>query len=127
MPEDHLAQGTKDDGDKVRMDLIPPEVMFAYASVLTFGVKKYAARNWEKGMTFGRLFAAMMRHMWAWWGGQGPTSTNFAFSDTDSETEYSHLWHAQFCLGCLIAFEERGMYQWDDRLGSQACVLIQKE
>lgn len=127
MPDNRLAQGHKDDSDKVRMDLIPPEVMFAYSTILTFGVKKYAARNWEKGMFYGRLFGALMRHMWAWWGGQGPTSTNFALGSFDEETKYSHLWHAQFCLGCLIAFEDRRMFQWDDRLGGQACVLNQKD
>lgn len=54
-------------------------------------------RNWEKGMSWGRCFGAMMRHMWAWWGGE----------KVDAETGYSHLHHAAACLMFLIAYEER--------------------
>lgn len=116
-----LVQGHKADDGKDRLELIPPEVLFAYARVLTFGAVKYSARNWEKGMKWGRLFGALMRHMWAWWGGQGPTSTNFLLGELDEETKFSHLWHAQFCLGSLIAYEERQMYGYDDRFGGEAC------
>jgi hypothetical protein len=31
--------------------------------VYAIGARKYAARNWEKGMDFGRLFSAGMRHL----------------------------------------------------------------
>ncbi len=107
-------EGRKDDSEKVRMDLIPPEVIFALATVLTFGATKYAARNWEKGMTWGRVFGALMRHMWAWWGGKAPTTKSFLFGDLDTETNYSHLWHAICCLAFLITYEERGVGT-DDR------------
>ncbi|MEN5279268.1 dATP/dGTP diphosphohydrolase domain-containing protein [Brucella sp. TWI432] len=107
-------EGRKDDSEKVRMDLIPPEVIFALATVLTFGATKYAARNWEKGMTWGRVFGALMRHMWAWWGGKAPTTKSFLFGDLDTETNYSHLWHAICCLAFLITYEERGLGK-DDR------------
>ena len=63
-------------------------------------------RNWEKGMSWGRVFGAMMRHMWAWWGGQ----------KADDETGYSHLHHAACCLMFLIAYEERKIGT-DDRRG----------
>jgi hypothetical protein len=56
-----------------------------------------------------------MRHMWSWWAGQGPTCRNFLFGDCDGETGYSHLWHAKCCLAFLVAYEERGMTEWDDR------------
>lgn len=112
---DKLAGGYKADENKVRMDLIPPEVPHALAAVLTFGANKYTARNWEKGMWWGRPFAACMRHLWAWWGGKGPTTKSFLFGDLDAETGFSHLWHALCCLAFLTAYEERGMTQWDDR------------
>ena len=109
-----FAEGRKDDGGKARMELIPPEIMFALASILTFGAIKYADRNWEKGMSWGRVFGACMRHMWAWWGGKGPTTKNFLFGELDTETGLSHLWHAATCIAFLVAYEERNIGA-DDR------------
>lgn len=109
------GEGRKDDQTKDRMDLLPPELVFAVARVLTFGAEKYGARNWEKGMRWSRPFAALMRHMWAWWGGRGPTSHSFLFGELDTETKMSHLWHAGCCIAFLIAYEERGMTRFDDR------------
>jgi hypothetical protein len=97
-------EGVKADEGKPRYDLLPPELLEATARVLTFGAAKYSARNWEKGMHWGRPFAALMRHMWAWWRGEGK----------DPETGMSHLWHAACCIAFLIAFEERGIGT-DDR------------
>lgn len=113
------GEGRKDDVDKVRMELVPPELVFAVAEVLTFGATKYDARNWEKGMSWGRVFGALMRHLWAWWGGKGPTTRSFLFGDLDGETGYSHLWHAGCCIAFLIAYEERGSGT-DDRFKAPA-------
>jgi hypothetical protein len=110
-------EGRKNDADKVRMDLIAPELLFSVAQVLTYGAAKYAPRNWETGMAWGRVFGALMRHMWAWWGGKGPTTKSFLFGELDDETKFSHLWHAGCCLMFLIAYEERG-HGIDDRLTS---------
>lgn len=107
--------GYKLDEGKVRMELIPPELLYAVGQVLTYGAEKYHERNWEQGMCWGRCFGAMMRHMWSWWGGQGPTTKSFLFEDFDSETKMSHLWHAACCVTFLIAYEERGIGQ-DSRL-----------
>ena len=92
-----MGEGRKDDGGKARHDLIPPELPDAVAQVLAFGASKYGERNWEKGMNWGRPFAALMRHMWAWWRGEA----------NDTETGMSHLWHAACCIAFLIAFEQR--------------------
>lgn len=100
-------EGNKLDAGKVRLELIPPELLFAVGTVLTFGAQKYADRNWELGMSWSRVFGALMRHMWCWWAGKGPTSENFIFGSTDDETGYSHLWHAGCCICFLIAYEER--------------------
>lgn len=102
-----LTQGRKDDQGKVRMELLPPELMTAVATILTSGAVKYDARNWEKGMNWSRVYGALLRHLNAWW---DPYQ-----SDTDEETGKSHLWHAGCCLAFLIAYEEREMKQWDDR------------
>lgn len=109
-----MNEGRKDDQDKIRIELIPPEFIFGVAKVLTFGAKKYSDRNWEQGMAWSRVFGALMRHLWYWWGGQGPTTKNFVFGDLDDETGMSHLWHAECCLAFLVAYEER-KHGTDDR------------
>lgn len=97
-------EGIKHDGGKVRLELLPPEFLVATGLVLTFGAEKYGVRNWERGMKWSRVFGALMRHMWAWWGGE----------QRDPETGYSHLYHASACIAFLIAYEERGVGE-DDR------------
>jgi hypothetical protein len=102
-------KGVKHDEGKPRMDLIPPEAMFALATILTLGAKKYEERNWERGMDWGRVFAASMRHLWCWWGGKGPTSKSFLFGSLDEESQYSHLWHGLACIVFLVTYEERSI------------------
>lgn len=103
------VQGHKDDAGKSRLDLVPPEAVFALGDVLGFGATKYKPRNWEKGINYGRVFGAAMRHLWAWWRGE----------QKDPETGFSHLWHALTCIAFLVAYESRGMDQFDDRPSSK--------
>jgi len=105
MYDNSLQQGHKDDTKKVEIHLIAPEFITTTAAVLTFGAKKYAPYNWAKGIVYSRCFSAMMRHMWAWWKGE----------TLDPETGITHLGHAACCLMFLIAYEERGMTEFDDR------------
>jgi len=114
-----MSDGRKDDQGKLPMELIAPEMLFALATILKFGAEKYAARNWEKGMSWGRVFGALMRHMWAWWAGKGPTSENFLFGELDDETGCSHLWHAACCIMFLVAYEDRKVGK-DDRYGAHS-------
>ncbi len=93
-----FTEGQKFDTDKLRYELLPPELLEETARVLTFGAAKYADRNWELGMMWSRPFSALMRHMWAWWRGE----------NTDPETGYSHLAHAACCIAFLVAYERRG-------------------
>lgn len=111
--------GTKFDGGKVRIELFPGDALWAISQVLTFGAIKYTARNWEKGISWGRVFGALMRHLWAWWQGRTPTTKNFLFGDLDPETKFSHLWHAGCCLVFLISYEIRGQVEFDDRPGTE--------
>ena len=74
----------KYDGEKVRLDLLPIAPLIAVGKVLTYGAKKYAERNWEKGLAWSRCYAAALRHLFAWWSGE----TN------DPETGLNHLDHA---------------------------------
>lgn len=110
------SEGVKFDTGKVRMELLPPEFLLAVATILTFGAQKYADRNWELGMKWSRVFGALMRHMWVWWGNKEErTTNNFLFGPLDLETGYSHLWHAGACLAFLTTYEERKVGE-DDRV-----------
>lgn len=99
-----ITEGQKFDSDKLRYELLPPELLEEVARVLTFGAKKYADRNWELGMKWSRPFGALMRHMWAWWRGE----------EKDPETGYSHLSHAACCIAFLVSYEARNVGT-DDR------------
>lgn len=99
-----MSEGVKHDQEKNRLELIPPELLFAVGEILTFGAKKYADRNWENGMKWGRVFGALMRHLWSWW----------KKDNIDAETGKSHLWHAACCIAFLITYEQRKIGE-DDR------------
>ena len=73
--------GLRYDDGKPRFDLVPPEAMIALAAHYERGARKYADRNWEKGMAWGKCFASMQRHAWAWSNGE----------DIDAETDTHHM------------------------------------
>lgn len=54
-------EGKKFDNGKLRMDLIPPEVIEELAKVLTYGAGKYDENNWQQVEDY-RYKAAAMRH-----------------------------------------------------------------
>lgn len=95
--DDPSKMGVKFDDGKIRFDLLPPEGPKAVATILAVGAKKYAARNWEQGMDWSRPFAAMQRHLWAWWAGE----------KNDPDSGLPHLWHAACNCFFLIAYESR--------------------
>jgi hypothetical protein len=90
--------GIKHDADKNPLHLIPPEAVFALGEVLKYGANKYGDRNWERGMAWSRPYAALLRHLFAWWGGQ----------HRDQESGLPHLWHALACLVFLVTYEAKG-------------------
>ena len=89
--------GIKFDEGKLRYDLLPPDSLQEIAEILTIGAAKYGDRNWEQGMSWSRVFAAAMRHLWAWWRGEG----------IDKEDGKSHLAHAACCVMFLQAYALR--------------------
>lgn len=88
--------GTKYDSGKLRYDLIPISAEVALAEVLTYGAKKYAERDWEKGIAYSRVYAAARRHLAKWWEGV----------DLDSESKLAHLHHALCNIAFLIEFSK---------------------
>jgi hypothetical protein len=61
--------GVKFDGKKLRWDLLPLEPIKELVRIITFGAKKYAPNNWQN-VDPEKYYAAMMRHIAAWRGGQ---------------------------------------------------------
>ena len=102
-----LTEGTKYDEDKIRLDLVAPEFLYAIAQVLTFGAKKYDDHNWKKGIKYQRIYRACIGHLLLWYGGE----------DLDPETGHPHLWHAGCCLMFLIYYEAypEQFEEFDDR------------
>ena len=107
MGKPELIEGTKYDGEKARFDLISAEAIWDLSAVLTMGAAKYQDRNWEKGIKWGRIFAAAMRHLWAFWRGE----------IYDQESGLPHPAHAMWCCMVLTHYVRHGeKYQkFDDR------------
>ena len=103
-----LESGSKEETpEKNPWQLAPWDALVCIVKVLAFGVPKYGARNWEKGIQYGKIYRAAIEHLTKWWmrvdGG------------IDPESGYSHLWHAGCNVMFLIAYEIRGMTHLDDR------------
>jgi len=105
------VEGTKDDAGKVRMDLLSGEAITGTAEVLTAGAAKYGERNWECGIAFSRVFAALQRHLWAWHQGE----------EIDPEDGLSHLDHAACNVMFLQTYMKRDMVEFDDRPVADMC------
>ncbi|WP_018123389.1 dATP/dGTP diphosphohydrolase domain-containing protein [Desulfovibrio oxyclinae] len=104
--------GVKFDNGKPRTDLLPPEALLGMADLYAVGARKYADRNWEKGMFYTRLIGALLRHTLAYMSGE-----NYAADD-----KQHHMLSAAWCAFALFTYDCRGLApEWDDRPGSQAC------
>ncbi len=86
---------SKHDTGKVRVGLLPADVLLLVARVLTFGAVKYGARNWEKGLGWSRIHDALGRHLLAWQMGER----------YDPESGLPHLGHATCCMMMLAEAE----------------------
>ena len=87
-------EGRKNDTGKLRVDLLPVDALESVSEVLTFGAKKYADRNWEKGMSWSRVYGAGLRHLFAFWKGE----------NSDPESGLPHLAHAMCCVMFLLSY-----------------------
>lgn len=99
-----MTEGQKYDYGKLPLDLVAVGYVEGTAAVLSFGSEKYAPYNWAKGMKWSRVYAALLRHLYAWWKGER----------VDPETGISHLYHASCCLLFLSEYEAHSIGD-DDR------------
>lgn len=102
------TKGIKHDQGKPDLSLIPSDVLWEVAEVLTHGAAVYGKYNWTKGFDYTRLQAAVLRHINQWARG----------IEKDVDSGKSHLTHALCGLMMLRAMEIRGLGNDDrDRTG----------
>ena len=104
-------KGVKD----TRMDLVPIGPLRALAAHYGAGAKKYDDRNWEKGYEWSKSYAALMRHITAFWGGENV-----------DEEGLSHLAAVAFHTFSLMEFSVTHP-EFDDRPGDRAKTEEERE
>ncbi len=91
----------KQEDGKVRFDLIPPEVEYALAAVLTYGARKHSDRGWERHLNdpdfYDQIYAALRRHLY----------DDRTGKLRDKETNMLHLSHAFCDLAMLLTWRLR--------------------
>lgn len=92
-----------------RFDLIPVMPLTRLAELYGAGAAKYESNQWRKGFEISKSYAALQRHVTAFWGGE----------DNDPELGTPHLasviWHAMAMMQFLEDFP-----QHDDRYKKEA-------
>lgn len=84
---------------KGRFDLISPFALTRLAKWYELGAKKYADRNWEKGIPFSRYIDSAMRHL-----------TKYIMGMDDED----HLAAAAWNIFAIMHHEENNQYELDD-------------
>lgn len=97
-------EGVKHDAGKLPLDLLDPLALDGIAAVLQFGAKKYAAHNWRGGLSYTRLIAALLRHLFAILRGE----------DTDPESGLPHVDHVG-CCWMFLSYHMKVNPHLDDR------------
>ena len=96
---------------KLGLKLLVPQFVEAVAKVLDFGLVKYAAHNWMKGLSFEETLASMERHQKALRRGE----------DFDKDSKLPHVAHIACNAMFLFWFlhgprNEEYRAKFDDRL-----------
>ena len=105
------ATGARKGTKTAATHLLPADALLAVSEHAHFGAMKYTedgsdgARNWEQGLPYSVMYAAMLRHLLLWWGGE----TN------DLDDDRPHLSAVGFWALSLLAAELRGEPFEDDR------------
>lgn len=94
---------------KTKLELIPPEWVYALGLVLTRGSMKYAIRNWERGMAWSICVGCTARHLFCFVCGER----------YDKETGCHHLAMAAWNCLALMSYDVRGIGE-NDLVGDMA-------
>lgn len=92
-------KGLRYDDGKPEYHLLPMDGLQELGKVFTVGARKYAPRNWEKGMAWSRCYNSLMRHLFAFWNGEAK----------DPETGLHHMAHATWNAMALLVYSIRGI------------------
>lgn len=104
MSESKKEAGLRFNQGKLRYDLLHPAATEGTVKILTKGSLKYAARNWEKGMSWTSVLASLKRHLAEFEKGV----------DFDAETGEKHIDHIACNVHFLQAYYKIAP-QFDDR------------
>lgn len=63
--EREASAASKYDSSKTPLNLLDPSALEGLGAVLAFGAEKYSANNWKKGLSYSRIIASMLRHIFA--------------------------------------------------------------
>lgn len=96
--------GLRFDQGKERVDLIPADALMELGRVYGAGAKKYAERNWERGMPWSKCLGPLMRHLFKWMNGE----------KIDSEDGQLHIAKVAWNAIALLTYELRKIGK-DDR------------
>jgi hypothetical protein len=99
-----MSEGIKNDAGKPRLDLMSGPALFELGKVLEIGARKYGDRNWEKGLKWGRVFGALMRHAWKFWMGERH----------DNEDGQHHLASVMWCAMVLLHYDLHSQFSGND-------------
>lgn len=87
-----------------RFDLVPVDPIRELAELYGRGAEKYAAHNWRRGYPWSLSYAAALRHLTQFWGGE----------DRDEEMDSKHVINGAFHLFALAQFMD-DFPEYDDR------------
>ncbi len=113
-PSTGAAKGAK----LAAFHLIPWSIITELAEHFGRGARKYAARNWEGGYAWSLSFAALHRHLAAFWEGEEIDDDPGLYAIDGEPTNEPHtvrhivavVWHA-----CVLAYFSRFGVGTDDR------------
>lgn len=92
--------GLRDNKGKPKLSLVPKSLLVAVATVIWKnsipGGGKYPMYNWEKGLPWTDVADSLLRHIFAWLGGE----------NIDPESGIHHLWLAACNLAFLIQYQD---------------------
>lgn len=101
MKTDLNVPGAKDDGGKLRYDLVPTSAIAGLAEVLTFGANKYTPNGWKVVPdAIERYYSAAFRHLIAWRDGE----------ELDQESKLNHLKHVMTNVAFLLELTKNNNY-----------------
>lgn len=112
--EDH--GGFRKNTDKPAFELIPPEALWALAHHYAVGARKYAIRNWERGMSMMWCYGCIMRHLIKWALG----------NEYDKETGSHHMICVMWNAAAIYTYAVRQIGE-DDRHVPTSMAKSEKE